>query len=446
MTRKTKNDDDDQPGRAGNGESSIYKGADGYWHGRVTVGVRDDGKPDRRHVQRKDRAKVVEEVRKLEKDRDDGTIVKPGSKNWRIEKWYPYWVEEIKAPELKYTALRAYRNAVYLHLVPGLGAHWMHKAQPDHFEKLYKNMIAAGYKPGAVLAVHRVAVTGFNDFVARGYLKHSPVPLAKKPRHEEVEIEPYDEDEIRLIITEALRRRNGVRFVIALALGIRQGEALGIKWTRLNRKYRSLKTPTQLQRHTWQHGCENPHECGKRWHKTEPCAPNCRHKKCPPVCAPDCIQHGQHCPERRGGGLVEVSVKSEAGKRGIGIPDTLWTLIELHEAAQKVEKEFAGTEWHEGGWMFTGPTGLPIDPRRDMEEWKDILRVAGVRDGRLHDARHTTATVLLILGISDQNVMASMGWSDPRMLKRYQHFVQQAQRAVADRVESYLWGTKRDEE
>lgn len=437
-----KKDDESQPGRAANGESSIYRGADGYWHGRVTVGVKDDGKPVRRHIQRKDRDEVVKEVRKLEKERDDGTVVKPGSKHWRIEKWYPHWVEEIKAPELKYTALRAYRNAVYLHIVPGLGAHWMHKVQPDHFEKLYKKMIAEGYKPGAVHAVHRVAVTAFNDFVARGYMKHNPVPLAKKPRLEPEEIEPYDEDEVELIIREALRRRNGVRFVIALALGLRQGEALGIKWDRLNRKYKSLRTPTQIQRHTWQHGCDDPHACGARWHKTELCPSNCRHKKCPPLCAPDCARHGQYCPQRTGGGLVEVSVKSEAGKRGIGVPETLWGLIELHEAAQKTEREFAGSEWREGGWMFTGPAGLPIDPRRDMEEWKDILRAAGVRDGRLHDARHTTATVLLILGISNENVMAVMGWSDARMLKRYQHFVQQAQRAVADKVEGYLWGNE----
>jgi len=442
MPKKKTNEDD--PGRAGNGESSIYKGADGYWHGRVTMGIKDDGSPWRPHVQRKDRTEVVKEVRKLERERDEGTAIKPGSKNWRVEKWYPHWVEEIKSLTLKYTALRAYRNAVHLHLVPGLGKHWMHKIEPDHFEALYKKMLADGYKPGAVHAVHRVAVTGFNDFVRRGYLKHNPAALANPPRLESAEIEPYDDEEIERIITEAMTRRNGVRFVIAIVLGLRQGEALGIKWTRLNRKHHSLRTPTQIQRHSWQHGCDNPHECGKRWHKTEPCAPNCRHKKCPPVCPPDCNSHGQYCPERHGGGLVEVSVKSEAGKRGIGIPETLWKLIELHEAAQKVEREFAGTEWHEGGWMFTGPTGLPIDPRRDMEEWKDILRVAGVRDGRLHDARHTAATVLLILGISDQNVMASMGWSDSRMLKRYQHYVQEAQRAVADKVEEYHWGTKRD--
>lgn len=52
--------------------SSIYKGSDGYWHGRITVGIKDDGKPDRRHVRGTSRAAVADKVRKLEKDRDKG--------------------------------------------------------------------------------------------------------------------------------------------------------------------------------------------------------------------------------------------------------------------------------------------------------------------------------------------------------------------------------------
>ena len=64
--------------------------------------------------------------------------------------------------------------------------------------------------------------------------------------------------------------------------------------------------------------------------------------------------------------------------------------------------------------MFTQPNGKPIDPRRDRDEWKSILEEAGVREARLHDARHTAATVLLLLGVADRAVMDVMGWSTPR--------------------------------
>lgn len=55
----------------------------------------------------------------------------------------------------------------------------------------------------------------------------------------------------------------------------------------------------------------------------------------------------------------------------------------------------AGQLWREGGWIFTSPTGEPIHFRTDNKHWKELLEEAGVRDVRLHDARHTAATVLL---------------------------------------------------
>lgn len=61
--------------------------------------------------------------------------------------------------------------------------------------------------------------------------------------------------------------------------------------------------------------------------------------------------------------------------------------------------------------MFTGPTGQPLDPRADNREWADLLKDADVREARLHDARHTAATVLLVLGINQRAVMGLMGWS-----------------------------------
>ncbi|MFE9827128.1 hypothetical protein ACFYPK_00435 [Streptomyces halstedii] len=64
--------------RQPNGASSIFLGKDGKWHGYVTVGVKDDGKPDRRHVKRKTRADATKAVRELERKRDSGTVGKAG--------------------------------------------------------------------------------------------------------------------------------------------------------------------------------------------------------------------------------------------------------------------------------------------------------------------------------------------------------------------------------
>lgn len=65
--------------RAPNGASSIYQDKNGKWHGRVTMGVRDDGKTDRRHVESWDRKTVTDKVRKLERARGEGNATQTGT-------------------------------------------------------------------------------------------------------------------------------------------------------------------------------------------------------------------------------------------------------------------------------------------------------------------------------------------------------------------------------
>jgi hypothetical protein len=66
--------------RKSNGESSIYLGADGKWHGRVTVGTKNDGSPDRRHCMADTKTKVKAKVKALEKLRDAGKVPRAGRK------------------------------------------------------------------------------------------------------------------------------------------------------------------------------------------------------------------------------------------------------------------------------------------------------------------------------------------------------------------------------
>jgi len=85
------------------------------------------------------------------------------------------------------------------------------------------------------------------------------------------------------------------------------------------------------------------------------------------------------------------------------------------------------------------PTECPIDPRADWAGWKALLAEAGVRDARLHDARHTAATLLLVQGVNARTVMDIMGWTEARMLSRYQHVVDELRRDAADRMGQALW-------
>ncbi|GHF74263.1 integrase [Amycolatopsis bartoniae] len=421
--------------RAPNGASSIYVGKDGYWHGRVTVGVKDNGKPDRRHVQAKTEAEVIKKVRQLERERDSGTVRKTGQE-WTVEKWLMHWYETIAVPNVRYKTRNYYWTAVNKYIVPGIGAHKLSRLEPEHIERFYARLRKEGAKSATLQQVHIALRASLNEAERRNRITRNPIRAVRAPKIEEIEIEPLTVDDARAILAIAHGRRNGVRWAIALALGLRQGEAIGLKWSDLKvewhhgcsvaqpcGKRRADDCPSRqvtamltvrraLQRQTWQHGCDGGKCGGKR---------------------------GADCPKRHSGGLVVVEPKSRAGRRVLSVPPPLVLALLEHREAQDVERQQAADVWQDEGWMFAQPTGRPTDPRADYGEWKDVLKAAGVREARLHDARHTAATFLLVLGVAQRAVMDVMGWSKIDMAQRYQHVPDELRQNIASQLGGLLW-------
>jgi integrase len=398
--------------RAPNGASTIYYSEyDERWHGRVTVGVLDNGKPDRRHVKRKKEADVIRAVRELEKIRDQGHVRTAG-RAWTVKQWLTHWVEKIAAPAVRPNTADGYRFAVYKHLVPGVGAHRVDRLEPEHLEKLYARMMENGSSAGTAHQAHRTMRTALNEAVRRGHIVRNPAVLAKPPRLTDEEIEPLTIEEIQRLLTTAARNRNSARWALALALGLRQGEALGLKWADVDLATGRMTIRRNRVRPHWEHGCGGT-----------------------------CDRKPGHCPHRYNTRPDTADTKSRAGRRSIGLPPELIVLLREHQAEQQRERITAGQLWQDGDWLFADPTGCVLNPRTDTKHWKDLLAVAGVRDARLHDARHTAATVLLILGIPDRAVMAIMGWSHSAMAARYQHLTGAIREDIASRVGGLLWGS-----
>lgn len=124
----------------------------------------------------------------------------------------------------------------------------------------------------------------------------------------------------------------------------------------------------------------------------------------------------------------------------MGLPDQLAQVLKRHREQQEADRLHAANLWQAGEWVFCGPTGKPINPNTDYHRWKALLEKAGVRDVRLHDARHTAATVLLVLGVLERTVMGIMGWSSTAMAARYQHVTDPMRATVATKVGGLLWG------
>lgn len=249
--------------------------------------------------------------------------------------------------------------------------------------------------------------------VTRGYLTKNPALIAKPPRVEETEIEPLNREEITKLFATALKGRNAARWMVAIALGLRQGEALGLRWRDLDLDECALRVALQRPRPKWKHGCGG----------------TCSHR------------HAGHCPQRVNERKTTAQPKSKAGRRRIGLPQPLIDLLKLHRVEQDAERTAAAELWREEGWLFTDELGRPLNHRTDHKHWKNLLRAAGVRDARLHDARHTAATVLLELGVPDRAAMQVMGWSNSALVQRYQHVTDHVLDQVASSVGTHLWRT-----
>jgi integrase len=238
---------------------------------------------------------------------------------------------------------------------------------------------------------------------------------------------------------------NGARWSVALALGLRPGEALGMRWGCIDLKAGTLRV-FQIKRTRYRHGCEDPHACGQTRHR-EPCATPCaKHKKrCPVPCRPDCQFHAEHCQKRLGGNWEFRQPKG--GKvRTVVIPEPLIRELKAHWRKQKKLREAAGDEWQDWDLCFPNSLGKLYEPRDDWADWKWLCKAAGVRDARLHDARHTAATLLLEQGVDIRVVQEILGHSTLAVTKRYTHVTSRLAKEAAERMSRALWDLSDDDE
>ena len=68
-----------------------------------------------------------------------------------------------------------------------------------------------------------------------------------------------------------------------------------------------------------------------------------------------------------------------------------------------------------------------------------MVAAAGVRDVRLHDARHTAATLLLLQDVDLRRAMSILGWTEMATAQRYTHAVDELRRRAASRMGALLW-------
>ena len=394
-------------GRAANGRSSIYRGKNGHWQGYVSIGTTDAGKPIRRHVRGRTRTEVAEKVAVLESERARSGHRPSPSQQLTLGQWLDEWLVIIQRTR-KPKTFDNYTSLVRTHCGPLRSRPLARIAVRDIDDLLYR---VAERFPQSALALHRILRSALNTAVRRGLLVANPCTHAVVPRVCETELEPYALEECRRLLLAATELPNGARWSVALALGLRQGEALGLMWDDIDFEKNQLRVRRQLQRLCWHHGCGDP--------------------------TPD--HKPSKCPQRTGGGWVLEDVKSRAGRRTLAVPPQLMQQLREHRRDQAAHRLAVGPAWHEHDLVFPRTDGLPQHSSVDAKAWRTLTQRAGVPPLRLHYARHTTATMLLAQGVDGRVVMALLGWSQASLLTRYQHVLEPMRRDAAIRIDQAYW-------
>jgi hypothetical protein len=393
--------------RRARGEGSIYRSADGRWHASLSLGGDREGRRVRRHVQAETQHEALRKLNKLRSLPPSETTV--GG-------WLETWLDLVER-DLKPSTLRTCRT--HIRYLSPLAAVALDRITPEQLEAIYAQLARRGVRASCTApsgpAWPKRCVAADSSETRPWWPDPAGPIIARSTPCRSAKPEPYCEP--------PRDNENGVRWGLALILGLRQGEALGLQWDDVDFDASTLRVRRALQRAAWRHGCADRHRCGRE---------------------------ARACPHRYGGGLVVVAPKSAASCRTMVLPGHLRVALEEHRRVQETERGAAGERWRfppergpmtsGSGWVFATNRGRPIDPRRDGRAWKELLSDAGVRDARLHDARHSAATFLLLAGVDTRTVMAILGWSQPMMVMRYQHVVDRLRCDAARRLECYFWG------
>ena len=147
-----------------------------------------------------------------------------------VAEWFATYLDEHAAARLRPRTLANYRRTVERHVLPTLGKQRLDKVRPEHLTRLYRDKVAAGLSPATVRYVHAVIRAALGLAVSWGRIPRNVALLVEPPASAHSEITPLTVEDARALLAAAGGVRLGARWVVGLSLGLRQGEALGLRW------------------------------------------------------------------------------------------------------------------------------------------------------------------------------------------------------------------------
>jgi integrase len=352
--------------------------------------------PARFVVTKATRHEVADELSTKLTDQQKGIPIV--SEKQTVAKFLEHWLNQVVKTTIRPKTYRTYSDLVKLHIAPGIGDVPIGKLSPQRVREFLNAKLASGLSPRTVKHL-LVTLRGALDVATKdGQIPRNVAALVDPPRVPRSEVQAFTEQQARAFLAAVKGDRLEAVYTVAVAIGMRQGEILGLKWSDIDLETGMLTVRAALQRVD---------------------------KK-----------------------LIQVETKS-AKSRPIHLPAACLAALTRHKAKQEEERQWAGSRWKDTGYVFTTRKGTPMDARDLLRDYYRITRPK-TKPGeepiklpfppiRFHDLRHSTATILLAQGVAPKYITELLGHSQVSFtMQVYAHVLPEAQKAVATKMDEIL--------
>jgi len=364
-------------GRKANREGSLYRVKSGPKAGRWVAAVTQaDGK--RKVFYRETREEAHKQLTGMLAAQYRGAP--PRADQLTLDTFLKEWLEGVKT-KVRPSTFSRYAQFIKYDISPALGAVMLDKLSPADVEYAMHER-GKTVSPRTVQHMWAVLRVALNHALAQELVVRNAAALAKPPRVPYKPIAPLDPGQAQRLLEAARGDRLEAAYAVAIALGLRQGELLGLRWEDVDLNAGTIRVGHALQ-------------------KIE-------------------------------GELQLVEVKTRGSHRTVNMPAFVAkSLVEHRRRQQDERKDVPG--WVDSGFVFTVPHGEPLDADRLRRSFAALLTRAGLPRMRFYDLRHACASLLLSQGVPLRSIMELLGHSTITLTANtYTHLLPAMRRETAD--------------
>jgi len=311
---------------------------------------------------------------------DTGTFMKPDKTTLR--EYLERWLKDYVKPNLSPRGFERYESIVRVHIIPSLGNIPLTQVKPEHIQKHYSAIQTKGLSVLTVRYHHTVLHKALQTAIKWRLLNRNAADGVDVPRARRNEMQTWDEDDIITFLAAAKDSLYYALFHTALFTGMRRSELLALQWRDIG------------------------------FHQI-------------------CVNRSLH--QLKDGSYVFTQPKSAKSRRTIALsPSSILTLAENKEK-QKAIRAMLGIPLKDDDLVFSTPDGKPLRPNTVSRAWTMLSARAGLKIIRLHDARHTHASLMLKQGVHPKIVQERLGHASIQItLDTYSHVAPGLQEAAAE--------------